>query len=85
MPTLGVPELLIILVIVLLLFGSKKLPEAARSIGKSMRIFKAETRGLKEDEQARAAEPRSLPPVRADEPVVDGRPREVDRERSDYL
>ncbi len=50
MPDLGVPELLIIAFIVVLLFGSKKLPDAARSVGRSMRIFKAETKGLREDD-----------------------------------
>jgi sec-independent protein translocase protein TatA len=37
---LGAPELIIILVIVLLLFGSKKLPEMARSLGRSSKEFK---------------------------------------------
>jgi sec-independent protein translocase protein TatA len=37
---------------VVLLFSAKKLPDMARGLGQSMRIFKAETRGLKEDEQA---------------------------------
>jgi sec-independent protein translocase protein TatA len=42
---IGAPELIIILVIVLLLFGAKKLPEMARSLGKSSREFK---KGMKE-------------------------------------
>lgn len=37
---IGAPELIIILVILLLLFGAKKLPEMARSVGKSTREFK---------------------------------------------
>ena len=37
---LGGPELLIVLVVVLLLFGSKKVPELARSLGKAQREFK---------------------------------------------
>ncbi|HMA46769.1 MAG TPA: Sec-independent protein translocase subunit TatA [Frankiaceae bacterium] len=49
MPDLGIPELLIIAFIVILLFGSKKLPDAARSVGRSLRIFKAETKGLRDD------------------------------------
>ena len=37
MPNLGLPELVIILVIVMLLFGAKKLPELAKSLGSSVR------------------------------------------------
>jgi sec-independent protein translocase protein TatA len=36
---------------VVLLFSAKKLPEMARGLGQSMRIMKAETRGLKEDDE----------------------------------
>jgi sec-independent protein translocase protein TatA len=43
------PELLVIAAIVLLLFGAKRLPEAARGLGRSLRIFKAETKGLADD------------------------------------
>ncbi|GAA2341505.1 hypothetical protein GCM10009854_17500 [Saccharopolyspora halophila] len=43
---------LIVLVAVLLLFGSAKLPQMARSLGQSARVLKAEARGLKEDEAA---------------------------------
>lgn len=44
-------ELFAILAVLVLLFGSKKLPDAARSLGRSMRIFKAETKGLRKDDQ----------------------------------
>ncbi|GAA4858115.1 Sec-independent protein translocase subunit TatA [Actinomycetospora straminea] len=37
---------------VVLLFSARKLPDMARGLGQSMRIFKAETRGLREDEKA---------------------------------
>ncbi|MFE3450197.1 Sec-independent protein translocase subunit TatA [Nonomuraea sp. NPDC059194] len=50
MPNLGVPELLIIAGVLVLLFGAKKLPEMARGVGKSLRIFKAETTKLREDD-----------------------------------
>jgi sec-independent protein translocase protein TatA len=43
---LGTPEILIILVVMVLLFGAKKLPELARGSGQALRIFKAETKGL---------------------------------------
>ena len=47
---LGTPELLIILVIVVLVFGASKLPELARGSGRALRIFKAETKGLGDDD-----------------------------------
>ena len=42
-------HLLILLVLVILLFSAKKLPELARNVGQSTRILKAEMRGLQED------------------------------------
>ena len=54
---LDAPELIIIAVVILVLFGSKKLPDAARSLGRSMRIFKAETREMKADEKQAAIDP----------------------------
>lgn len=47
-------KILIIAVVVLVLFGSKKLPDAARSLGKSMRILKTEIHELHDDEEAKA-------------------------------
>jgi sec-independent protein translocase protein TatA len=52
---LGAPELLIILVIVILVFGASKLPELARGSGRALRIFKAETKGLNDDDADTAA------------------------------
>ena len=42
-------ELILVLLVVLVVFGSKRLPDSARSLGRSLRIFKAETKGLRED------------------------------------
>jgi sec-independent protein translocase protein TatA len=44
MPNLGAPEILIILLILVLLFGAKKLPELARGAGQSLKIFKDEVK-----------------------------------------
>ena len=54
MPTIGTTEILLILAVVLLLFGAKKLPELSRSIGRSARILKSETRALREDDESAA-------------------------------
>ncbi|MFE3554859.1 Sec-independent protein translocase subunit TatA [Streptomyces sp. NPDC059193] len=43
-------HLLIVLLVCLMVFGSKKLPDMARSLGKSMRILKSEARALRADE-----------------------------------
>ncbi|MFI1467076.1 Sec-independent protein translocase subunit TatA [Streptomyces wuyuanensis] len=56
---LGAPEILLVLVVVLLLFGAKRLPDMARSLGQSMRILKTETRAMRsrEDESATQSPP----------------------------
>ncbi|GGZ81518.1 hypothetical protein GCM10010344_55910 [Streptomyces bluensis] len=45
-------HLLIVAITIIVLFGSKKLPEAARGLGRSMRILKSEARAMKGDEPA---------------------------------
>jgi len=62
MPNLGTPEIIIIALVIVLLFGAKKLPDAARGLGRSLRIFKAETKGLREDDSADEPQRQSLPP-----------------------
>ncbi len=47
---LGTPEILLILAVIILLFGASKLPELARGSGRALRIFKAETKGLMDDD-----------------------------------
>jgi sec-independent protein translocase protein TatA len=51
---IGAPELLIVLAIVVLIFGASKLPELARGSGRALRIFKAETKGLIDDDDEKA-------------------------------
>jgi TatA/E family protein of Tat protein translocase len=53
---LGPPELIIIAIVILALFGYKKLPDAARAVGRSARILKAETKGLRDDPAPRDLE-----------------------------
>ena len=67
---MGIPsgwELVILLAVLVVLFGATKLPTAARSIGQSIRIFKAETRGSRSEDQDQASslasEQQSRPPV----------------------
>jgi sec-independent protein translocase protein TatA len=47
---LGAPEIVLILIVLVLLFGAKKLPDLARGSGRALRIFKAETKGLLDDD-----------------------------------
>ena len=56
---LGPTELIIIAVVILALFGYKKLPDAARAIGRSARILKAETKGLRDEPAPRDLESRA--------------------------
>ncbi|OIJ64499.1 Sec-independent protein translocase subunit TatA [Streptomyces mangrovisoli] len=54
---LGAPEIILILVVVVLLFGAKKLPDMARSLGKSARILKSEAKAMKEEGNTPAPAP----------------------------
>lgn len=54
MPNLGPAELIIIALVILLLFGWKRLPDAARSLGRSARVFKSEVNEMKHEDEARA-------------------------------
>lgn len=59
-------EWLVILAIVILVFGAAKLPDLARGTGQALRIFKAETKGLKDDDdkdEDGPAAPAELPPT----------------------
>ncbi len=55
-------ELVLVLLVVLILFGSKRLPDSARALGRSLRILKAETKGLRDDDESASA-PAAIPPA----------------------
>jgi len=50
LPNLGLPELLIILVIIIIIFGVGKLPELGGALGKSIREFRQASAGMEEEE-----------------------------------
>jgi len=62
---------LIVIAVFVLLFGAKKLPDAARSLGKSMRIFKSEIKEMQSDSKPDEAAPPATPIAseRADVPA----------------
>jgi sec-independent protein translocase protein TatA len=65
----------VLALVVIALFGYKKLPDAARSLGRSLRIFRTEIKGMSEDDAARAAKtPAELPatPPAAEPPAQPG-------------
>lgn len=69
MPNLRPIEIVLIILVVLLLFGAKRLPDLARSVGKSMKILKTEVKDLHDDDQPPATGPvnpsagASVPPL----------------------
>ena len=74
-------HLLILAAVVLVLFGAKRLPDSARSLGRAMRIFKSETRGLQDGDEAggqaapgqpaqsQSAQPQAAPPQQLPAPA----------------
>lgn len=89
-PMIGMPqgaEWLVILAIVVLVFGAAKLPDLARGTGQALRIFKAETKGLRDDEDdvkdtttpPVAPPPVELPPATPQQPIAE-QPQAEDRQ-----
>jgi sec-independent protein translocase protein TatA len=85
-PLLAMPqgaEWLVILLIVVLVFGAAKLPDLARSSGQALRIFKTETKGLRDDDDAAdATKPRAELPTAEDTSVDTAA--EAERRRDDH-
>ena len=86
--SIGMPELIIIMVIALIIFGPRKLPELGRSLGRSLQEFKRASNELKNtlDEEIRIEDERSTqrqrPPDQPAAPrhVDDAVPRHVDED-----
>lgn len=73
---LGFGELAIMLIVVILVLGAKRLPDLARSAGKSARILKSEVRAMK-DENPPTSPPSPPPPSGTPYPVRPGEPTRV--------
>ena len=69
-------HIIVFVVVLVLLFGAKRLPDAARSLGRSLRIIKAETKGLVDDDNVNEkAEPQySRQPLHPNEIHQPGQP-----------
>jgi sec-independent protein translocase protein TatA len=65
MPSLGGWEFVILIAVLVLVFGAKKLPDMARSIGQSARVFKGEMKGMKRDDDGAGPATPPAPPAQA--------------------
>lgn len=81
MPNIGPLEIVVVLVIVLVIFGPKRLPELGRSLGRGIREFRGSVTGEHDDDKAPAldkGEP-AAKPVSAGEPVSAAEPVEEEQ------
>lgn len=76
---LGTTELVLILAVLVLLFGATKLPDLARGSGRALRIFKAETKGLADDDESMKT-PEQLE-IESKQAELNARQAELDAER----
>lgn len=63
-------HLIVVAIVVIVLFGSKKLPDAARGLGKSMRILKSEAKAMKTDDATPASSAPTATPTPAPEALT---------------
>jgi len=84
-------ELVLVLLVFVVVFGAKRLPDSARSLGRSLRIFKAETKGLRSDEDGTvppqaAGTAKAVPapqPIAAPQPTAGPQPTAAPQPRFD--
>jgi sec-independent protein translocase protein TatA len=87
----GVWEILIILIVVLLIFGPRRLPEMAKGLGQSVRAFRKEMRDFRDDLEADDRRPRSTsepvvpvtPPTPGSEPIEPAAPEPARKDEGD--
>jgi sec-independent protein translocase protein TatA len=77
MPNIGTGEIVLLLLLALLLFGARRLPEIGRSLGKGMREFKDSVSG-KDDEPRQLESAAVEPPVGTQDTTAPAAPREHD-------
>jgi sec-independent protein translocase protein TatA len=84
MPNVGPIEVILVLIIVVLVAGSKRITELGRSLGKGVRGFKASVDGQGEDDEGGPAEPARLPEASEDSttPAATGVASSSDNERA---
>ncbi len=68
---MGAPQILLILFLVLLLFGAKRLPELARGVGKALREFKSATRDIEDDIRTAFDDDEQKPAKKKEAPASD--------------
>jgi sec-independent protein translocase protein TatA len=80
---LGPQELILILLVLVLLFGATKLPDLARGSGRALRIFKAETKGLMDDDEDKDTKPEAerSAELSSKQAELDAKQAELDAER----
>ena len=78
---LGAPEIILILVVIVLLFGAKKLPDMARSLGKSARILKSEAKAMKSENKDSASAPSDPPAENETHRTIQASPGDVSSSR----
>jgi sec-independent protein translocase protein TatA len=79
---IGIPELLILLLVILLVFGPKRLPEMGRSLGRGMREFKDSITGDRDRDEERRQPELTTAEVQEEHPVGVAEQRSEERERS---
>jgi sec-independent protein translocase protein TatA len=77
---IGIPELLILLLVILLVFGPKRLPEMGRSLGRGMREFKDSISGDKDRDEERTRELTAAAPPPEEHPVGVAQQRSEERD-----